>query len=137
LDNDLVKIYEFSNEEFDGLTDDYFNKRMKHNDVLLTMNGVEMKVSDFEHLRQESYFTKATMSFFLKYLEVLQNADKHFFGEKNRFHYMSLVVNYFERYEKKSHYAYLSQMENRAFANPAQIFQDYDKMCLVIFYDER
>ena len=133
IEKNMIKIYEFNEDEYEGLLSAFNKKKYQNNDNFFTSYNVQVKIPDFEHLRNGSCVTKNSMSFILKYFENFQLSEKNSKEKGNNCFFFGVYINTFERFEKKASYTTISSTDTEL--SPLKLSKLYDKVIIVAFYD--
>lgn len=131
----------FSKQEFISLEETYDNERLRKNDVIEKSLDILVRAVDYSNLRQGHSVSEIIIAFFLRYLEALHLQSKHRSSpskkQKNRWVYTLFSVKSFDHSTRKARLNYLGNFFNQFKSDPKSIYENYDRLGVVLSYDDR
>ena len=133
------QLREFDQNEYKQMCNVFKTLNLGDNEVYMNKEGVPITINDIKMLEQEEAVSSRIIALFVNYLNLLQRVekDKYTKKNKNRCYFSALNVVNYDKYYKKSKYEFFFGSKNNYRKDPSKIYEDFDKVVLILKYDDR
>ena len=135
----LPKFSEYDVDDLKQLYKTFIGLKLPDGEVYLSLSGVPINVEDIERLEQEEAISYRVVALFANYINKLQRMEKNKYNKNNgnRTYVIAVNVVNYDKYYKKVKYELFFGFQNEYKKNPNKIYEDYDKVIIIMKYDDR